>query len=103
MKRGLHPDTAISVDIPAKEGFKRGIAIFHILTMLIFYFYERIVLVYDIQVHRLMEQGYNFNTYEDLHLYFFESEHNELNLYIFRRVFILTYSKILISGRSTKP
>lgn len=98
MKCGLHPDTAISVDIPAKEGFKRGIAIFHILTMLIFYFYERIVLVYDIQVHRLMEQGYNFNT-----LYFFESEHNELNLYIFRRVFILTYSKILISGRSTKP
>lgn len=70
------PIPAISVDIPAKEGFKRGIAIFHILTMQIFYFYERIVLVYDIQVHRLMEQGYNFNTYEDFHLYFFESEHN---------------------------
>lgn len=70
------PIPAISVDIPAKEGFKRGIAIFHILSMQIFYFYERIVLVYDIQVHRLMEQGYNFNTYEDFHLYFFESEHN---------------------------
>lgn len=68
----------------------------------VFTLYERIVLVYDIQGHRLMEQGYNFNTYEDFHLYFFEHEHNELNLYIFWRLFILTYSKILISWKVYK-
>lgn len=64
--------------------------------MLIFYFYECIVLVYDIQVYRFMEQGYNFNIYEDFYLYFFEFEYNELNLYIFWCVFILIYSKIFI-------
>lgn len=69
---------AISEDIPASPKKKNQKRHCHFTELhrtnfqsKVFTFDERIVLMYDIQGHKIMAQRFNFNTYEDFHLFLF--------------------------------